>query len=61
MPRQYSHRFRGRVAAFVESGGDVSYLAGELGIARATIYRRQSQARIDAGEIVGVNSEMASE
>lgn len=35
--------------------------AGGPGIAPATIYRRQRQAQIGAGEIVGVNSAMASE
>lgn len=36
-------------------------LAGELAIAATTICRWPRPARIDAGEIVGVNSQMASE
>lgn len=61
MPRQYLDQFRERVVALIQSGRVLHNLASELGIAAANIYRWQRQARIDAGEIVGVNNEMASE
>lgn len=61
MSRQYSSQFRERVVALVEDGQNVRDLSSELEIAAATIYRWKRQARIDVGEIVGVNSEMASE
>ena len=61
MPRQYSPQFRERVVALVEHGHDVRDLSIELDIAAATIYRWRRQARIDAGEIAGVNTAMASE
>ena len=60
-PRQYSYQFRERVGALPQDGRDVRDLANGLEIAIATIYCRQRQARIDAGEIVGINSAMASE
>lgn len=61
MPRQYSPQFRERVLALVRDGRDAGELAAELGIASATIYRWRRQARIDAGEIPGVDSTLAAE
>ena len=61
MPRQYSPQFRERAVALVEHGHDFRDLAIELDIAAATIYYWRRQARIDAGEIAGVNTAMASE
>jgi transposase len=61
MPRQYSVQFRDRVLGLVEQGHDVGELASELGISSATIYRWRQQARVDAGEIAGVNSAIAVE
>lgn len=61
MPRQYSSQFRERVVALAQDRRDVRDLANELGIAAATIYRWQRQARIGAGEIVGINNAIASE
>lgn len=60
-PRQCSHQFRERAIALVQDGRDVRALATELGIAAATTDLWHRQARIDAGEIVGINSAMASE
>ena len=61
IPRQYSPQFRERVVALIQDGRDLRDLASELGIATATIYRWQKQARTEAGEIAGVNSAMAAE
>lgn len=49
------------VDAVLQGGRDVRDLASDLGIATATIYRWQRQARIDAGDIVGINSAIAPE
>jgi len=61
MPRQYSVQFRDRVLGLVEQGCDVGELASELGISSATIYRWRQQARVDAGEVAGVDSAIAAE
>jgi transposase len=61
MPRQYSVQFRDRVLGLVEQDRDVGELASELGISSATIYRWRQQARVDAGEVAGVNSAVAAE
>jgi transposase len=61
MPRQYSVQFRQRVLGLVEQGRDVGELASELGISSATIYRWRQQARVDAGEVAGVNSAVVAE
>lgn len=59
MPHQYPHQFGERVVALVQSGREVRNLANELAVTASNIYRWQRQARIAAGESLGVNSEMA--
>ena len=58
MPRQYSERSRERVVALLQMVRDVTNLANELEIVVATLDRWQRQARIGAGAIGGVNSEV---
>jgi transposase len=54
--RSYAPEFRRRVVELVRSGRAVSRVAAEIGVSEATVYRWQSQDRIDRGERPGLSS-----
>ena len=56
MPRSYSHEYRRRVIALIESGRSVTEVAEGLEVTASTIYGWWNQHLIDTGLRPGVSS-----
>lgn len=61
MPRTYPAMVRRQIVQRLRSGEAVAAIAGETGIAQATLFRWKRQALIDAGVIEGIPSVEADE
>src|SRR6202047_2866931 len=61
MPRTYPATVRRQIVSRLRSGEAVAAIAGETGIAQATLFRWKRQALIDAGVIEGTSSVEADE